>query len=72
MKENRFLIPCHFSHTLEIQQGTKMRNFPSVSLADHPDFEQLLPQTEPCKAQWFTRPPGTFAKNSPSSLEIDI
>lgn len=35
--------------------------FPSVTLeATVLTVIQLLPQTEPCKAQCFTRPPGTF------------
>lgn len=63
MKENRFLIPFHFGHTLEIQQGTTRVVF-LVTVDWHPDSEQLLPQTESCKAQWFIRTPGTFAKFS--------
>lgn len=52
--------------------------FPSVILeATVLTVRQLLPQTQPCKAQCFTRPPGTFVtlsfKSSRNShLETEI
>lgn len=62
MKENRFLIPFRFDHTLEIQRGTVMRKFSfghtglSTILTANSYFLKL----SPAKPECFTRPPETF------------
>lgn len=68
MKENRFLIPFHFGHTLEIQQGTTTRDFPChARLALNSYF--LKPS--PAKPSGLSELQGPL-QNFPSSLEIII